>query len=108
GFHEPVRQYAWDRLVESGKTAQIRSRHLDFFLAMANAAEPKLQGAEQARWLERLEIEHDNLRAAAKWSQGGGDRTAGLWLAGNLRTFWFMRGYYTEGREWLEGALAAG
>ena len=61
---ETVRQYARDRLLEAGEAAAVRERHRDWFLALAEAAEPELRGAGPGRWLERLEAEHDNLRAA--------------------------------------------
>jgi len=105
---ETVRQYGWNRLEESNETAAMRRRHRDLYLRLAESAEPKLLGPEQVVWLERLETEHDNLRAALEWSkmeEGGAE--AWLRLAGALHEFWHMRGHHSEGREWLEGALSA-
>ena len=105
---ETVRQYARERLLESGGGGAVRNRHLDYFLALAEEAEPKLTGAEQAEWLQLLDGEHDNLRAALTWSSAtGGDATSGLRLAGALWWFWYARGYFGEGRGWLSGLLAA-
>jgi predicted ATPase/class 3 adenylate cyclase len=107
-FLETIRQYGWDRLVESKEDAELRNHHRDWYLDLAESAEPKLRGLEQVAWLERLEIEHDNLRAALEWSKAeaaGGD--ASLRLAAALHQFWHMRGYLGEGRDWLEVALVA-
>jgi non-specific serine/threonine protein kinase len=65
---EPVRQYARDKLEEDGEGEEARRRHATFFLALAEEAEPRLRGPEDTIWLERLEIEHDNLRAALSWA----------------------------------------
>jgi predicted ATPase/class 3 adenylate cyclase len=105
---ETVRQYARDRLLERGDEAQWQRRHLAHFLAMAEAAEPQLMGADQQAWLDRLETEHDNLRSALAWSAAaGGYAAGGLRLAGALWRFWLVRGYLAEGRGWLSGPLAA-
>src|SRR5262249_30074284 len=66
---EMVGQYASEGLEASGEAEQVKRRHRNWFLALAEEAEPQLQGAEQDRWLERLEREHDNLRAALSWSE---------------------------------------
>jgi len=100
---ESVRQYAHDRLVEEGTFEVMRSRHQAFYQALAEEAEPKLLGPEQAAWLERLEREHDNLRTALEWP---GDAEAALRIAGALWRFWQVRGYFQEGRERLSAALA--
>jgi non-specific serine/threonine protein kinase len=75
-------------------------------LEFAERAEPKLLGPEQVVWLERLEIEYDNLRAALEWSMARGDAAEnGLRLAVTLRRFWELHGHFAEGRRWLEGFL---
>jgi predicted ATPase/DNA-binding SARP family transcriptional activator len=112
---ETVRQYFSERLLESGEGDATRGRHLDYFLALAEAAEPQLTGAQQVEWLERLETEHDNLRAALAFSRSDvGLRMSdlpssemGLRLAGALWRFWSVRGYLTEGRDRLAQALAS-
>ena len=104
---ETVRQYAWGRLVESNEASEVRTRHRDWYLDLAERVEPKLRGPEQGVWGERLETERDNLRAALEWSKAEeGGAEAWLRLAGALHWFWFQRGYLSEGREWLEAALA--
>jgi tetratricopeptide (TPR) repeat protein len=103
---EPVRQYALKRLEESGEAEEVRQRHAMWSLALAKEAEPKLKGPEQEAWLERLETEHGNLRAALRWSLGGGDAALGLRVAAALWSFWFMHGYLSEGRRWLESGLS--
>ncbi len=103
---ETLREYALEQLREAGEEAGVRDRHLDFFLALAEEAAPRLQGAAQLAWADRLQREHDNLRAALRWSlreHGGAD--AGLRLAAALVWFWIMRGYVSEGRRWLEQVL---
>ena len=92
----------------SGEAADARRRHADCYLALAEEAEPKLRGPTQAAWLGRLEIEHDNLRAALGWSQTLADGAeVGLRLAGALTWFWRMRGHLSEGRRWVEATLTA-
>ncbi|MGH2411748.1 MAG: ATP-binding protein, partial [Chloroflexota bacterium] len=104
---EIVRQFATERLAEGGEQAATRDRHLDWCVALAEEAAGKLKGPEQGVWLDRLEREHDNLRAALDWSlRDQGDAALGLRLAGVLWRFWLTRGYPSEGRIWLEEALA--
>jgi len=105
---ETIRQYARDRLVQSGEIAAVGHAHLDCFLALAREAEPKISGAGQAAWLSRLDTEHDNMRTAIDWSLGEPARRAdGLALATCVWWFWSKRGYFSEGRQHLERALAA-
>jgi non-specific serine/threonine protein kinase len=109
GLLETVRQYGQEQLAVSGEGAAVRDRHLAWCLALAEEAEPALEGPEQGAWLSRLETEHDNMRAALRWSLQDGDDTAlGLRLSGALWRFWESRGYISEGRGWLEAALASG
>ena len=104
GLLEPVRQYAQEKLEESGEADAIRRRHAEFFLALAEEAAPELIGAQQQEWAERLETEHDSMRAALSWSLEREPETA-LGLAGALARFWQMRARFLEGSEWLEAAL---
>ena len=104
---ETVRQYARDRLRESNQEARWQSRHLAYFLVLAEEAEPQLIRADQQAWLDRLETEHDNVRSALAWSTAaGGDAAGGLRLAGAFWRFWFVRGYLGEGRGWFTRLLA--
>ena len=105
---EPIRQYGREKLEESGKLDDVRRRHAAWFLSLAEQAEPELKRARQQAWLERLESEHDNLRAALSWALESEDAELGLRLAGALGEFWHMRGHLSEGRRWLEATLAKG
>jgi non-specific serine/threonine protein kinase len=102
---ETVRQYGWERLVEAEEAPVARDRQRDWCVALAERAKPELRGMGQQEWRERLEVEHDNLRAALTWSLES-DPMVGVRLAGSLWRFWQQRGYYEEGRRWLEAALA--
>src|SRR5215213_9085784 len=103
---EPVRQYALQKQEASGEAEEVRHRHAEFFLALAEDAEPRLRGAEDVEWLERLEREHDNLRVALSWALERGNAELDLRLAGALWTFWQAHGHEGERRKWLEEALA--
>ena len=102
---ETVRQYATERLVESGETDRMRQSHAGFFLALAEQAEPKLFGPEQDAWFARLEAEHSNLRTALEWLAAREDAAQGLRLAGALWRFWEVRGHLAVGRSWLSEML---
>lgn len=107
GMLEPVRQYAREKLVESGEAEDAQRRHAAYFLRLAEEAEPALIGPEEEVWMDRLQREHDNLRAALRWAKERGEVEAGLRLVGALNWFWWMRGYLAEGRGWIEGFLEA-
>jgi predicted ATPase/class 3 adenylate cyclase len=104
---ETVRQYGQERLSESAERGATRRQHRDWYLEWAEHARPKLGATEQEVWVERLRTEHDNLRAALKWSMQGGGEPA-LRLAAALAWFWYIDGHWSEGRKWLEQALALG
>jgi predicted ATPase/class 3 adenylate cyclase len=104
---ETVRQYAKERLLESGGGDIVRDRHLDYYLALAEKAEPELVGARQVDWLRILAHEHDNLRSALEWSLGQAQSSMGLRLCGALQRFWMTRGHVSEGREWCSRVLSA-
>jgi predicted ATPase len=104
---ETSRDYALERLEISGEAAAVRRRHADYYLALAEAAEPQLGGPQQVTWLNRLEVEHDNLRAALAWSKATeGGAELGLRLAAAVFGFWWKRGHMLEGRHWLQELLA--
>jgi predicted ATPase/class 3 adenylate cyclase len=100
-----IRDYALERLAARGEEAELRGRHLAAYVALAERAQPELQGKDQKRWLDRVEVEHDNFRAALEFaiSNGRGDDAARIVFA--LWRFWQVRGYLREGRVWAERAL---
>jgi predicted ATPase/class 3 adenylate cyclase/Tfp pilus assembly protein PilF len=105
---ETIRQYARERLLEHGDGSRWRDRHLAYFRAVGAEAEPRLTGPDQRAWLERLENELDNVRAALAWAaDAGGDTCSGSYLAASLWRFWQVRAYFSEGRTWLSALLAA-
>lgn len=104
---ETIRQYAWEKLHGSEEMIELRNLHLHWYMGLAERAKPELQGPNQKIWLDRVETEHDNMRAALGWSHVSEDEAeAGLRLAVALWWFWYVRGYLSEGRRWLEGVLA--
>lgn len=103
---ETIREYALEKLEESGEVGQLRDRHLTLFLARAEETLPKQFEAYQQLWLNWLQGEHDNLRAALTWALESNQIEAGLRLASALTLFWEIRGYVREGVNWLERLLA--
>ena len=105
---ETIHEFAREKLQESGEAGEIGRAHTRYFLAMAEEAEPELTGAEQVPWMDRLEAEHDNLRAALSRSLEAGDAESALRIGGAVWRFWNVRGYLSEGRRWLESGLSVG
>jgi predicted ATPase/DNA-binding CsgD family transcriptional regulator len=103
GMLETVREYALERLAEAGEEAETRRRHAEYCLTLAEHADP--WQSIPPSWLDRLQVEHDNLRAALTWSVAH-DPEVALRLTSGLWRFWSQRGYWSEGRIWLEQALA--
>lgn len=104
---ETIRHYLQERLTASGEEALLRQRHLQYFVAVAETAEPALTGPQQAMWLARLEQEQGNLRAALAASKELPDCAHfGLRLATALWWFWWVHGHVGDGRAWLENLLA--
>jgi tetratricopeptide (TPR) repeat protein len=93
---ETIREYASERLAEAPDAQEIAARHARYFLALAERAEPELLGGEQARWLDSLEQEHDNLRGAVEWASESGQIETALLLSGALWRFWQIRGHLRE------------
>ncbi|MFN2484595.1 MAG: adenylate/guanylate cyclase domain-containing protein [Candidatus Limnocylindria bacterium] len=105
---ETIREFAHERLVESGEAERVLKRHAEHFLALAEQAEPFLTRRDQKPWLDRLEREHDNLRAALSFLIERHDAPAARRLAASLWRFWQIRGHLREGRERLTAVLAVG
>src|SRR5438093_4788702 len=104
---ETIGELAREVLAASDDADAIGRRHAEWFLALAEEAEPFLKGAEQPVWLQRLEDEHDNLRTSLDWFFDHGDVDGAVRLAGPLWLFWYMHGHVTEARRWLRRALDA-
>jgi predicted ATPase/class 3 adenylate cyclase len=98
---EIVGQYALDRLVEAGEASTVRARHAAWVLHMLEGAVPHLHGPEQALWLDRIALEHDNARSAMEWAIDRGDGETALRIACALWWFWIVRGSTSEGCDWL-------
>jgi predicted ATPase/DNA-binding CsgD family transcriptional regulator/DNA-binding XRE family transcriptional regulator len=104
---ETIREYALEQLMASGEAATTHARHAGYYLGLAEAAVPQLRGPDQVRWLDWLEADHDNLRAACEWYLTCDRIEEGLRLAAALHWFWQRRGYLGEGRARLRAALEA-
>ncbi len=103
---ETIREFGLEQLTEAAELEAARRWHAGYYLAVAEQAELQLRGADQRAWLDRLEAEHDNLRAALEWgltTEGGG--VTALRLSAALAWFWLDRGYTSEGRRWLDRTL---
>jgi non-specific serine/threonine protein kinase len=112
---EMIREYGAERLGTSGEGEEIRRLHAEHYVGLGEGAEGGLNGPEQRRILERLEADHDNIRAALRWAREKGRGTGleaqeavdiGLRIGGAIRHFWLLRSSYSEGREQLQRLLA--
>lgn len=103
---ETIREFARARLEQSAEAEELNRRHAELFFALAEEAEPRLR-TDDKEWLDRVEAEHDNLRAALDWLAARGETQRVLRLAGALSRFWYVRGHGAEGRHRIENALAA-
>ncbi len=103
---ETIREYALERLAARGEVEAQRREHAAYYLALAEQARLEVQGPEQPAWLQRLEAEHDNLRAALGWALERREEETAVQLSGALWDFWELHSHWSEGRRWLEAALA--
>jgi non-specific serine/threonine protein kinase len=103
---EMIRQYGHEKLIASGERSALRDRHLQYFLQLTQETEPKTRGQYQQLWLNWLEGEFDNIRAALTWSLESGQIEAGLRIIIGLYQFWTIRDYVEEGFAWVERLLA--
>ena len=103
---ETIREFGLEQLKKESELEPAQRAHASWYTSFAEEAEPHLLGAEQKAWLQQLEVEKDNLRAALRWTINAGEETLTLRLAGALGEFWFASGRWSEGRRSLEEALA--
>ncbi len=103
---ETIRQFATERLDAEGRLEAVRRRHAEHYLVRAEEASAEVMGPEMGHWLDRLELDHDNIRAAFTWALEAGRADIALRLATAMWRFWQMRGHLSEGRARAEGALA--
>lgn len=96
-----VREYALQRLDQSGETETTRQRHLDYYVALTQSAESSIGTLEHTAWMRRINSEHDNLRAALQWALETGRVELALRLTGSVWRFWQMLNLLSEGRHWL-------
>lgn len=101
GMLEVIRAYAQEQLIAHEGLQVLQQRHADHLRALAVAAQDALGGPEQLRWLQRLDLEHDNIRAALYWSLTHDPEGAAV-LSGALSQYWLTRGYLAEGRRWFD------
>jgi predicted ATPase/DNA-binding CsgD family transcriptional regulator len=102
---ETIREYAWERLKSSDEAQTIYRQHAEYFVQLAERAEPQLRQSGFNYWMECLGAEEENLRVALEWSLGGAEVELGLRLVASLRDFWVMSGRFTEGQRWTQRAL---
>ena len=105
GMLQTIREYALDVLDASGEGEATRSAHAHFYLAEAEKAAEEFRGPDQVRWLEILELDHDNFQDALEWAQETDDWSLLLRLTASMAQFWSIRGYHSEGRQWIGTAL---
>lgn len=105
GLLETVRQFSTELLADSGDADEFRERHASLFIMLAEEADPKIRGGDQFEWLEILEDEHENLRAALAWLIASDQANGAARLVGALGWFWFIRGYWEEAWKWLTMSL---
>ena len=104
-LHELIRQFAGAKLEQAGDMEQTCNTHLLHYLTLAESAESQLAGAELVSEMNRLDVEHDNARAALRWALQRDDSVSALRLSASMGKFWEVRGYLSEGRQWLAQAL---
>jgi tetratricopeptide (TPR) repeat protein len=102
---EVLRHYGTERLAETGRTEDVRARHAAFFLSLAERAEPELFTSQQVLWLDRLESDYDNFRAAMTWAIESDHGETALRVASALFWFWIFHRHVNEGQEWIERAV---
>lgn len=105
GMLETVQQYASELLASSGEETEFHQRHAHYFIALAERADPELRSANQMKWLNLLNDEHENFRAALRWLTSADQANDAARLVAALGWFWFLRGYWVESWRWLTAVL---
>ncbi len=103
---ETIREFGFEQLNHTHELESARRAHAAYYLTFAEDAERQLTGADQKTWLQRLERDQDNMRAALHWAIEQSEAEFAQRMAGALQPFWFRRGRWSEGRRWLEDSLA--
>jgi predicted ATPase/class 3 adenylate cyclase len=103
-FLETIRQYALNKLIDSGETAVLRKKHMSYFKDFSTQAKDGMFGEQQSDWMNQLNKEHDNLRSALGWAVDH-DPLICMEIGANLVYFWSGKGYSSEGRQWLQSGL---
>ena len=104
-YLETIRQYAMEKLLESGEAVNARNRHLAHFMEYIRRAEEHFVTAQRPIWLNRLEVEHDNIRSALGWALES-DPGSALQMVGSLAVFWLSHSYLSEGCNWCQAAIS--
>jgi DNA-binding CsgD family transcriptional regulator/tetratricopeptide (TPR) repeat protein len=105
GMLETIQEFGQERLIGKGEEAAVRRAHADYFLDLAEQAQSRFHGPEESPWLDRLDNELGNMRAALRWLVDDGQAEVALRLSSALARFWYVRGHLAEGRRWLEEGL---
>lgn len=105
---ETIHEFASEKLRSSGEAGKIEEWHAHYYLSLSQEADANLRGPQQDRWLERLEKDHNNIRAALRWSSAVDEFSMGARLAAALSRFWERHSHFNEGRHWLSKALLSG
>jgi len=103
---ETIREFGLEQLAQTHELESTRGAHAEYYLSFVEEAESHLTGADQKAWIKRLDLEKDNLRAALYWAMENHEAEFAQRMAGALQAFWLTRGYWSEGRRWLEESLA--
>lgn len=108
GMLQTIRAFGLEQLAACGEEARVRDAHARYVLEVVAGARTGLTSPEQGSWFDRLESDHDDIRGALRWLVAHGEADAAVRLGGSLWPFWWIRGYLSEGGEWLTQALALG
>jgi non-specific serine/threonine protein kinase len=106
GMYETVREFGLDQLDQHGERLAVRRAHAAWYRSLAEIAGPRVMDADQVIWLDSLEADHDNLRAALAFSLASDDHETALAMGAALWEFWYIRGHVIEGLQWLDQAIA--